>query len=78
MSSLCYYGDESIHFKVTITNPNHAIPGASNNPNKKKWSFKNYTPFTDCISKKNYTQINDTNDTDVVMPVFDLIEWSLF
>ena len=36
MSSLCYYGDESIHFKVTITIPNHAIPAASNNPNKKK------------------------------------------
>ena len=38
--------------------------------------FENYASFTKCISKINNTQIDDTLDIDVVMPMFNLIEYS--
>ena len=36
--------------------------------------FKNYAPFTDCISKINNTQVN-AKDVDVVMLMYNLIEY---
>ena len=36
--------------------------------------FKNYAPFTDCISKINNTQVN-VKDVDVVMLMYNLIEY---
>ena len=47
----------------------------SNNANKKV-IFKNCAPFTDCISKINNTQVDHTKDIDVVMPMYNLIEYS--
>ena len=44
--------------------------------NDKQVIFKNFTPFNDCISKKNNTQIDNAKDLDVVMPVFYLMEHS--
>ena len=34
------------------------------------------TPFTDCISAINNTQIDNAKDLDVVMPMCNLIEYS--
>ena len=39
----------------------------------KKVIFKNCAPFTNCISKINNTPLNDVDDIDVVMPMYDLI-----
>ena len=38
--------------------------------------FKNWAPFTDCISKINNTQIDNAKDIDIVMPMYKLIEYS--
>ena len=38
--------------------------------------FKNCAPFTKCISKMKNTQIEDANDVDVVMSMYNLIKYS--
>ena len=38
--------------------------------------FKNCAPFTNCISKVNNTQIDNAKDTDIVMPMYNLIKHS--
>ena len=51
---------------------------AGNNPdnNDKEVVFKNCAPFTDCINKMNNTQIDNANEINVVMPRYDLVEYS--
>ena len=39
-------------------------------------SFENCAPFTKCITKIDGTTIDDTEDLDLVMPVYNLIEYS--
>ena len=38
--------------------------------------FKNVAPFINCISEKNNTNIDTAKDIDVVMPLYDLLEYS--
>ena len=38
--------------------------------------FKNCVPFTEFISNINNTQIDNARDTDLVMSIFSLIEYS--
>ena len=38
--------------------------------------FKNCAPFTKCISKINNTEIDNAQDVDVVMPMYNLIGYS--
>ena len=38
--------------------------------------FKNCAPFTKCISKINNTEIDNAKDIDIVMPMYNLIEYS--
>ena len=38
--------------------------------------FKNCAPFTNCMSEINNTQIDNAKDIDVVMPMYNLIEYS--
>ena len=45
---------------------------APNNRNK-KIIFKNCAPFTNCISKINNTQEDNTKDVDVVMRMYNLL-----
>ena len=42
----------------------------------KKIIFKNYAPFTNCISEINNTQIDNAKDIDVIMPLYNLLEYS--
>ena len=39
-------------------------------------AFKNSAPFTNCISKINNTQVDNRKDIDIVMPMYNLIEYS--
>ena len=55
-SSLYDYGDAYILAKGNITVNNTADAAAANNTNKKV-IFKNCTPFTNCISKINNTEM---------------------
>ena len=71
-SSLCDYSDAYILVKGNISVNNTA---AANNTNKKV-IFKNCAPFTNCISKINNTQIDNAEYIDIVMPMYNLIEYS--
>ena len=37
---------------------------------------KNCAPFTNCISEINNTEVDNTKDIDIVIPMYDLIEYS--
>ena len=43
---------------------------------KKQFLFKDYLPFTNCISKLYNTQIDNAKNLDVIMPIYNLIDYS--
>ena len=55
--------------KITVTNP-------KNDACDKKLAFKNNAPFVSCVSKVNNTFIDNAEDLDVVMPMYNLLEYS--
>ena len=59
---------------ATVTVPNTAAAGARNN--RKNIIIKNCASFTNCISEINNTQIDNAKDIDIVMPMYNLIEYS--
>ena len=75
-SSLCDYSDAYILVKGNITVNNTAADGAAANNTNKKVIFKNCAPFTNCISKINNTQIDNAEYIDIVMPMYNIIEYS--
>ena len=75
-SSLCDYSDAYILVKGTISANNTAAAGAAANNTNRKVIFKNCVPFTNCISEINNTQIDNAKDIDIVMPMYNLIEYS--
>ena len=75
-SSLCDYSDTYINVKGTITVNDTAAEGAAAANNNKKVIFKNCAPFTKCISEVNNTNVDDAKDIDIVMPMYNLIEYS--
>ena len=75
-SILCDYSDAYILVKGNITVNNTAAAGANANNTNKKVIFKNCAPFTNCISKINNTQIDNAEYIDIVMPMYNLIEYS--
>ena len=77
-SNLCDYADAYIIVKGTIT-----ITGAGDDNDAKQLAernkgiiFKNCAPFTKCISRINNTGIENSKDIDIVMPMYNLIEYS--
>ena len=75
-SSLCDYSDAYILVKGNITVNNTAAEGAAATNTNKKVIFKNCVSFTNCVSKTNNTQIDDAEYIDIVMPMYNLIEYS--
>ena len=75
-SSLCDYSDAYILVKGIISVNNTAAQGAAANNTNKKVIFKNCAPFTNCISEINNTQIDNAKDIHIVMPMYNLIEYS--
>ena len=75
-SSLCDYSDAYILVKGTISVNNTAAAGAAVNNDDRKVIFKNCAPFTNCISEINNTQVDNDKDIDIVMPMYNLIEYS--
>ena len=73
-SSLCDYGDAYI--LVTVTVNNTAAEGADANNTNKKVIFKNCSPFTSAISELNNTQIDNCKNIDVIMPLYNLLEYN--
>ena len=77
-STLCDYSDAYILVKGTI-----AIAGAGDNAaarqadeRNKGVAFKYCAPFTNCISEINNTQVDNAKDIDIVMPMYNLKEYS--
>ena len=70
-SDLWDYSDSYIVVKRTIT-----VAGGNNDEYDKKLAFKNNAPFISRISKINNTLIDNAEDLDIVMPVYNLIEYS--
>ena len=75
-SSLCDYSDAYMLVKGNISVNNTADAGPAANNTGKKVIFKNCAPFTNCISKINNTQIDNAAYIDIVMPKYNLIEYS--
>ena len=73
-SSSCDYSDAYILVSGTITVPNTGI--AANPNNRKNTIIKNCTPITACISEINNTQTDNAKDIDMVMPMYNLTEYS--
>ena len=71
-SDLCDFSDAHIVVKGTIT------AEGDNNANKqnKNLAFKNDAPFINFISKINGVKIDNAEDLDVIMPMYNLIEYS--
>ena len=75
-SRLCDYSDAYILVKGNMSVNNTVGAGAAANNTNKKVIFKNCSPFTNCISKINNTQIDNAEYIDIVMPMYNLIEYS--
>ena len=71
-SDLCDFSDAYIVVKGTIT-----LDGAANaNKRNKSTAFKNNALFISCILKINNAPIDNAEDLDVVMPMYNLFEHS--
>ena len=74
-SDLCDFGDAYIVFKETVTLTKTNRRGIIDKRNR-FLAFKNNAPFTNCISKINNVLIDNAEDLDVVMPMYNLLECS--
>ena len=75
-SNVCDYNDAYTHVKANITVSNTATVAAPVHNANIKVIFKNFAPFTSWINEINNTQVNDAQDIDILMPMYDLIECS--
>ena len=68
-SDLCDFSDVYIVVKgtITVTNPDNA-------KRNQAAVFKNNATFSNCISKINGAKIDNAEDLDVVMPIYNLLE----
>ena len=78
-SNLCDYSDAYILVKGTIT---VTAPGAKNGANNirdkrdKPLILKSNAPFVSCITRINGELIEDADDLDIVMSMYNLLEYS--
>ena len=77
-SSLCDYSDAYILVKrkITITGAGDDAAARQADERDKDVAIKNCAPFTNCISGIDNTQIDNAKDIDIVMPMYNLIEYS--
>ena len=68
---LCDCSDEYIVVKRTI-----AAAAKENHKVEKDVEFKNNAPFRSCISKNNSILIDNAEDRNMVMPMYNLLEYS--
>ena len=75
-SSLCDYSDAYTLVKGNTSVNNNAAADVDANSINIKVIFKSCAPFINCISKINNTQIDNAEYSDIVMPMYNLIEHS--
>ena len=78
LSNLCDYADSDILVKgtITITCAGDDVAVRRADERNKGVTFKNCAPFTKCKSGINNTDIDNAHDIDIVMPMYNLIEYS--
>ena len=78
-SNLCNYVDAYILVNGTITITGAGADAAARQADErdKGVTSKNCTPFIKCISGINNTEIDNAKYIDIVMPMFNLIEYLL-
>ena len=77
-SNLCDYSDAYILVKGTITVTALGANNGANNIRDKKnrpLILKNNAPFVSCITRINGELIEDADDLDIVMPMYNLLEY---
>ena len=76
-ANLCDYADAYILVKGTITITGAGADAAARQADERDKSviFKNCAPFTKCISRINGTDIDNAQDIDIEMPMYNLTEW---
>ena len=77
-SNLCDYADAYIlvNGRITITGAEADAAARKADERDKGVIFKNCAPFVECISRINNTEISNAKDIDIVMPMYNLIEYS--
>ena len=77
-SSLCDYSDAYFLVKGTITITGAGDDAAARQADERDKGevFKNCSPFTNCISEINNTQVDNAKDINIVMPMYNLIGYS--
>ena len=78
-SNLCHYSDAYISVKGTITVMAPGVNNGGNNIRDKKnrpLILKNNAPFVSCITRINGELIDDADDLDIVMSMYNLLEHS--
>ena len=77
-SSLCDYSDGYIFVKGKITITRRGADAAARQADERDngVAFKICAPFTNCIREMNNTQIDNAKDIYIVMPMYNLIEYS--
>ena len=71
-SNLCDYSDAYILVKGTVTVTGNHPRDRQNRP----FILKNNAPFISCITRINGELIEDADDLDIVMPMYNLLEYS--
>ena len=71
VQDLCDYSDAYIIVKGTIT-----VVRPNNSKRNKAVTFKNNAPFINSISKITSVKIDNAEDLDVEMPMYNLLEYS--
>ena len=76
-SNLCDYSDGYILVKGTIT-VNGVVHGAENEilRRNRPLILKNNAPFVSCMTKINNEFIEDAEDLDIIMPMYNILEYS--
>ena len=77
-SSLCDYSDAYILVKgkTTITGAGADAAARQADERDKGVAYKNCAPFATCISNINNIEIDNCKDIDIIMPMYNLIEYS--
>ena len=77
-SNLCDYADAYILANEKIIITGEGVDAASRKADErdKGVTFKNCAPFTKCMSRINNTDIDTAQGIDIVMPMYNLIEYS--
>ena len=75
-SDLCDYVDAYILVNGTITVTANAAADNIRDKKNRLLILKNDTPFVSCITRINNELIEDADDLDIVMPMYNLLEYS--